>query len=65
MPHAIGTQVLRRRHGSALTREPGDLPDAVVFRPARVRRTDGENPRDDIVDLCPRGTGPEVMKGYP
>ena len=25
----------------ALTREPGDLPVAVVFRPARVRRTDG------------------------
>ncbi len=26
---------------TALTREPGDLPVAVVFRPARVRRTDG------------------------
>ena len=29
---------------TALTREPGDLPVAVVFRPARVRRTDGYYP---------------------
>src|SRR3954466_16055891 len=41
-PHAIGSQDLRRRRGPALTREPGDLPDAVVLRPARVRRADGK-----------------------
>ncbi|VXC50621.1 hypothetical protein SPHINGOT1_10369 [Sphingomonas sp. T1] len=28
----------------AVTREPGDLPVAVVFRPARVRRADGGKP---------------------
>src|SRR4051812_49877561 len=32
---------LGRRHAPALTREPGDLPVAVVLRPAGVRRTMG------------------------
>ena len=41
---------------SALTREPGDLPVAVVFRPAGVRRAKWEVPSDDVV-------GPRVLRG--
>lgn len=35
---------LRRRHEQAVTREPGDLPVAVVFRADRVFRADGGKP---------------------
>ena len=38
------THLLRRRSEPALTRKPGDLPDAVVLRADRVCRADGGEP---------------------
>ena len=38
---------LGRRHHQAQTHEPGDLPVAVVFRAAGVRRTKRDFPIDD------------------